>query len=173
VSSDGEDTIEVIEEAPAALRSKRTEVSLHPKEHVVATKAASTTNTQIKVLTDMVKSLLEAMEEQTSAVEELKREYANRIEVLTGTFTQQIETLKEQVAEMTEKIETQLSNIQPSPSASPSYAEIARTPPSSRLSNIRALTSVGTTPSTMADTLYCTIDTSRVGKEERSKAPSA
>jgi len=34
--------------------------------------------------------------------------------------------LKGQVTEMTEKIETQLSNIQPTPSASPSYAEIAR-----------------------------------------------
>ena len=77
--------------------------------------------------------------------------------------------LKAQVTEMTEKIETQLSNIQPSPGASPSYAEIARTPPSSRPSNIRTLTSMGTTPSTMTDTLYCTIDTSRVGEEERSK----
>ena len=38
VSSDGEDTIEVIGEAPAAPRSKRTEVSSHPKERVVVTK---------------------------------------------------------------------------------------------------------------------------------------
>jgi hypothetical protein len=28
---------------------------------------------------------------------------------------------------------------------------------------------MGTTPSTMTDTLYCTIDTSRVGEEDRSK----
>jgi hypothetical protein len=196
VSSDREDTIEVIEEAPTAPRSKRTEMSSHPKECVVATKvkaltakagerpatmaatlkhsghekAVSTANTQIKVLTDMIKSLLEAMEGQTSAVEELKQGHANQIEVLTRTFTQQIETLKAQVTEMAEKIETQLSNIQPSPSASPSYAEIARTPPSSRPSNIQTLTSVGTTPSTMTDILYCTIDTSRVQEEERSKA---
>jgi hypothetical protein len=195
VSSDGGDTIEVIEEVSAAPQSKRTEVGSHPKEHRVATKvralttkarerpatmvttrnyltnekAASTTNTQIKVLTDMVKSLLEAMEEQTSAVEELKREYADRIECLTRTFTQQIKTLKEQVVEMTEKIETQLSNIQPSPSTSPSYTEIARIPTSSRSSNIRALTSAGTTPPTITDTLYCTIDVSRVRDEEKSK----
>jgi hypothetical protein len=103
VLSDGEDTIKVIEEAPAVLRSKRTEVNSYPKEYVVATKvraliakagerpvimattlyyltnekAALTTNTQIKVLTDIVKSLLEVMEEQTLVVEELKREYAN------------------------------------------------------------------------------------------------
>jgi hypothetical protein len=114
VSSDGEDTIEVIEEAPATPRSKRTEVSSHPKERVVTTKvkaltaktgersaiiaatlnysthekAAPTANTQIKILTDLVKSLLEATEGQTSAMEELKREHAKQIEVLTRTFTQ-------------------------------------------------------------------------------------
>lgn len=195
MSSDVDDTIEVIETAPAAPQSKRTEINASLKERIVATKvkaltakagerpatmaatlnhsahekAVSSANTQIKVLTDLVKSLLEAMEGQTSAMEELKKEHANQIEVLTRSFTQQIEMLKAQVTEMTEKIETQLSNIQPSPGASPSYAEIARTPPSSRPSNIRTLTSMGTTPSTMTDTLYCTIDTSRVGEEERSK----
>lgn len=69
-----------------------------------------------------------------------------------------------------EKIESQMSNIQPPRSISPSYAEVAGTPPSSRPSNVRTLTSMGTTPSTISDTLYCTIDTSRVGEEERSKA---
>jgi hypothetical protein len=133
-------------------------------------KAAPTANTQIKILTDLVKSLLEATEGQTSAMEELKREHAKQIEVLTRTFTQQIETLKGQVAKMTEKIKSQLSNIQPPRSGSLSCAEVARTPPSSRPSNVRTLTSIGTTPSTMTNTLYCTIDTSRVGEEERSKA---
>ena len=154
-SSDVEDTIEVIE-APAAPQAKRPEVSSHLKERIVATKvkaltakagerpatiaatlnhsthekAMSTANAQIKVLTDLVKSLLRAMEEQ-------KEEHANQLETLTKTFTQQIEMLKAQVTEMMEKIETQLSNVQPSPSGSPSYAEIARTQPSSRLSNIR------------------------------------
>jgi hypothetical protein len=92
-------------------------------------KSNASANSQIKVLTDLVKSLLKAMEEQ-------KEEHAHQLETLTKTFTQQIETLKAQVMEMTEKIETQLSNIQPPPSASPSYAEVARTPPSSRPSNV-------------------------------------
>lgn len=187
-SSDVEDTIEVIE-APAAPQAKRSEVSSHLKERIVATKvkaltakagerpatmaatlnhsthekAMSTANAQVKVLTDLVKSLLRVMEEQ-------KEEHANQLETLTKTFTEQIEMLKAQVTEMTEKIETQLSNIQPPLSASPSYAEVARTPPSSRPSNVRTLTSMGTTPSRMTDALYCTIDTSRVGEEERSKA---
>ncbi|KAH6692745.1 hypothetical protein BKA61DRAFT_624786 [Leptodontidium sp. MPI-SDFR-AT-0119] len=55
--------------------------------HSTHNKAMSTANTQIKVLTDLVKSLLVAMEGQTSAVEELKREHANQIEALTRTFT--------------------------------------------------------------------------------------
>lgn len=63
-----------------------------------------------------------------------------------------------------------MSNTQPLPSASPSYADVARTPLSSQVSNVRTLTSMGTTPSTMTDTLYCTIDTSGVGEEERNKA---
>ncbi|PMD33650.1 hypothetical protein L207DRAFT_517696 [Hyaloscypha variabilis F] len=186
-SSDIEDTIKVIE-VPAAPQAKRPEVSSHLKERIVATKvkalttkagerpatiaatpnhsthekATSTANAQVKVLTDLVKSLLRAMEEQ-------KEEHANQLKTLTKTFTQQIEMLKAQVTEIIEKIETQLYNVQPSLSGSPSYAEIARTPPSSRPSNIRTLTSVGSTPLTMTDTLYCTIDTSRVREEERSK----
>jgi hypothetical protein len=177
MSSDVEDMIEVIETVPAAPQSKRMEINAHLKERIVATKVKAltakagerpttmaatlnhsahekvvpTANAQIKVLTDLVKSLLEAMEGQTSAMEELRKEHANQIEVLTRTFSQQIETLKVQVTEMTEKIETQLSNTQPPLSASPSYAEVARTPPSSGPSNVRTLTSI-------------------VGEEDRSKA---
>lgn len=170
VSSDIEDTIEVIEEPPAAPQSKRTEISSHFKERIVATKVKALTakagerpatmaatsnhlahekantsaNAQIKVLTDLVKSLLRAMEEQ-------KEEHVTQIEALTRTFTQQMEALKEEVTDMTEKIQTQLSNIQALSSASPSYAEVARTPPDSSPSNVRTLSSMRTTPSTMTD----------------------
>jgi hypothetical protein len=92
MSSDIEDTIEVLETVPA--QSKRTVANAHLKERIVATKvkalaakagerpttmattlnhsahgkAVSTANTQIKMLTDLVKSLLEAMEGQASAI---------------------------------------------------------------------------------------------------------
>lgn len=53
------------------------------------------------------------------------------------------------------------------PSAgSPSYADVARTPPTSYPSNIRTLSSSNTAPTTFTDTLYCTIDTSRMVKNE-------
>jgi hypothetical protein len=179
-----EDTIEVDVVAPTAPQPKRTETSAFLKDRVVATKiralsaktgerstttgatlsqwatekTPTTGNGQIKVLTDLVRSLVKAMEEQ-------KQTHADQIENLV----EQIATLKTQVREMTEQIQTQLSDLQAS-SPSPSYAEVARTPPNSLPSNVRTLTSMGTTPSTMTDTLYCTIDTSRVGEEERSKA---
>ncbi|KAH7394638.1 hypothetical protein BKA66DRAFT_598616 [Pyrenochaeta sp. MPI-SDFR-AT-0127] len=52
---------------------------------------------------------------------------------------------------------------------SPSYADVARTPPNSSPSNVRSLLSNGTTPSTMTNTLYCTIDVSRVASEDTDK----
>ena len=43
MSSDTEDTIEVIESAPAAPQSKRTEIDAHLKERIVATKVKALT----------------------------------------------------------------------------------------------------------------------------------
>jgi hypothetical protein len=163
-------------------------INSHPKEQIIATKvkalvakagerpatvavtpnqpvhekANTSANTQIKVLTDLVKSLLRTVEEQ-------KEEHVTQIKTLTRTFTEQIEALKAEVTDMTEKIQTQLSNIQAPSSPSPSYTEVARTPPDSLPSNVRTLSSIHTMPSTMTDTLYCTVDTSRVKEGERSK----
>jgi hypothetical protein len=50
-------------------------------------------------------------------------------------------------------------------SPSQSYADVARTPPTSQPSNVRTHSSGYTTPSTFTSTLYCTIDTSRVENE--------
>jgi hypothetical protein len=55
---------------------------------------------------------------------------------------------------------------------SPSYADVARTPPTSQPSNIRTLSLSNTTPTTLTDTLYCTIDTSQMAVNENER-PSA
>lgn len=47
-----------------------------------------------------------------------------------------------------------------------SYAVVARTPPTSQPSNIQTLSSFNTTPTTFTDTLYCTIDTSKMADNE-------
>lgn len=100
-------------------------------------------------------------------MEEQKQAHASQIETPTRMFTQQVETLKAEVAEL---ILTELSNIQATPRATLSYADIARTPPDSQPSNLTSLSSFNMTLSAMADTLYCTADTSRVEEEAKSKA---
>jgi len=50
-------------------------------------------------------------------------------------------------------------------SLSRSYADVARTPPTSQPSNVQTLSSNYTTPSTLTSTLYYTIDTSSIGGE--------
>lgn len=76
--------------------------------------------------------------------------------------------VQEQVTAIVEK---QLSSIQQS-SPNPSYADVARTPPGSRPSNLRTV-SDQTTPSTFTDTLYCTVDVSNVGEAERDNASAS
>ncbi|KAI3277363.1 transcriptional regulator family: Zinc finger, CCHC-type [Penicillium roqueforti] len=57
----------------------------------------------------------------------------------------------------------------PAPISSPSYADVARTPPTSHPSNIRTLSTLNTTPSTFTDTLYCMVDTSKMTESENEK----
>ena len=107
-SSDTEDVIEVIDSVPAAPQTKRTEVNDHLRNRIVAAKvraltakaerpvAAATTHSsqekgtntsaQIKTLTDLVKSLVKAMEDQ-------EQKHQNQIEVLTRIHENQIETI--------------------------------------------------------------------------------
>ena len=55
------------------------------------------------------------------------------------------------------------------PTGSPSYADVARTPPLSQPSNIRTLSTSNTTPTTFTDTLYCTVDTSKMAENENER----
>jgi hypothetical protein len=109
-------------------------------------------------------------------LEEQKQIQADQIAALTEVFTRQIDILNQQIEalrtenkEMKETIQTQLANIQTPPSATPSYADVARTPPNSQPSNLQSL-SMSTTPSTMTDTFYCTVDTSGVQEQGQAKA---
>lgn len=77
--------------------------------------------------------------------------------------------------EILREIQSLRDAISPSgPATSPSYADVARTPPTSYASNIRTLSSSNTTPTNLTDTLYCTIDTSKMadnGNEKMSAGP--
>jgi hypothetical protein len=162
--------------AARADRSAATTSNYAPQEK-------GSTNAQIKALTNLIKTLIKGMEDQKQThrtqMEALMGMHENQIGTTTKVVTQQIDTITEQIdslkaevtdiAAKTEQIESQLSSIQVS-SPSPSYAVVARTPPNSWPSNIQTLTSMGTTLSRMTDTLYCTIDMSRVGEDDKDKA---
>ena len=184
-----EDTVHVTAVAPSAPRTKRIGKKPRPEDQFMPTrnrataekraeqleittttanqptteKTNTTTNLQIKVLTNLIMSLLGALEEQKEA-------QANQVKVITEMFTEQIDALRAEVTEKMEVIQTQLSNIQAPLSAAPSYADVARTPPSSQPSNLTSFPSRNTMPSTITDTLYCTVDTSRVEEENMNEA---
>lgn len=72
--------------------------------------------------------------------------------------------------EVLREIQSLREAISPSTLASsPSYADVARTPPTSHPSNIRTLSTSNTTPTTFTDTLYCTIDTSQMADNEHER----
>ena len=98
-SRDTEDAIEVVDTIPAAPQPRRTEISTHLRDRIATTKVRAlaakadrsaattvnnasqekgTTNTQIKALTDLFKSLIKAIEDQNVI-------HQNQIEVLTKT----------------------------------------------------------------------------------------
>lgn len=64
----------------------------------------STVAGQNEAVTDLIVTLLSAIEEQkheqTKAMEEQRRVHAEQIETLTEMFTKQIETLKAEVTEL-------------------------------------------------------------------------
>ena len=72
--------------------------------------------------------------------------------------------------EILREIQSLRDAISPSvPTGSPSYADVTRTPPLSHPSNIRTLSTSNTTPTTLTDTLCCTIDTSRMAENENER----
>lgn len=88
-------------------------------------------------------------------------------QVMIMELARQLDCTQTQLNEAHEKLDAITTGVE---SPQLSYAEVARTPPSSQPSNVRTLSSGLTTPSTFTDTLYCTIDTSRVEDEDRGNA---
>ena len=79
---------------------------------------------------------------------------------VTGIVQQQVTSIVQE--QVTAIVETQLSSTQQS-SPNPSYADVARTPPGSHPSNFRTVSNQ-TTPSTLTDMLYCTVDVTKCGR---------
>ena len=99
---------------------------------------------------EVIRDLKEAAEEQQNTAQEL---------------SQQLEDTKKQMGDELKRIREQLEAITASAAATPhiSLADVMRSPPSSQPSNIP---SGNISPSNLTDAFYCTVDTSRVEKEE-------
>ncbi|KAM3560256.1 hypothetical protein ARSEF4850_003736 [Beauveria asiatica] len=132
---------------------------------------------EMRELKEETKELKQKVTEQTLAIAKQDDLIGNLSEKATqqGSLIKELQQeLRDATAELTEaRVQLEAFTAAASSTAASSsratYAEIARTPPGSTPSNIRTLSSGMTTPSTATDTLFCTIDCSRVSVEESYK----
>jgi hypothetical protein len=121
------------------------------------------------IVCNEVKSLREIVIKQQDTINDLRIQHEETRSELRALKTLMTEELK-QVHDRLDTIgnNSALTNYD---NGSPNrlYADVARTPPNSVPTNVHSISSMGTTPSTMTDTLYCTVDTSRVASEDAEK----
>ena len=159
-SGPGEEEVDHQEEAEVNVVGDRIEGHL-AMEHMV------------RVITQ---ELRQQREEAQQYREEARRQHEETRRQLEET-RQQLEDTKVQMAEelrlVREQLDTLTKNSTPAAASqsSPwaSYVEVARTPPSSQPSALQTISSRNSSPSAIAETLYCTIDSSRVQEEEKSR----
>ena len=116
---------------------------------------------------------LKAMREQAARdLEQMREQVMKELGRTQPQTAEELKQVKEEMKQVKEQLNTMADSISSSAQTSPhpSYADVARTPPTSQPSNVRTLSSMRTTPSSFTDTLFCTIDTSRVSEEDRGKA---
>ncbi|KAH8656269.1 hypothetical protein BGZ61DRAFT_570766, partial [Ilyonectria robusta] len=145
-----------------------------------ATKVISDQLEMIRQLQQEIRTVrAEAADDRKKAEEtrSMQEQTAREMKQMREQLIEQLRQVREQAAEETKQLREQLDAMAKSIQANsaqtsphPSYADVARTPPSSQPSNVQTLSSMQTTPSTLIDTLFCTIDTSRVNEEEKGKA---
>jgi uncharacterized protein YjiS (DUF1127 family) len=124
------------------------------------------TSEQIRAMRKQTKEQLKTMRKQ--AARDLGQMREQVMKELRKTHVQTAEEMKHVQKQLNMMADNIFSGAQTSPQ--PSYVDVARTPPTSQPSNVRTLSSMRTTPSSFTHTLFCTIDTSRVSEEDKSKA---
>jgi hypothetical protein len=113
---------------------------------------------QMNEQTGILRTLLEAWTRQESHNKVIKSEL--------GRVKDELLAVKDELSRTKQELAEAMASMNVGQSSpSPSYADVARTPPTSQPSNFRTLSSMYTTPSTLTNTLYCTIDTSRMEQE--------
>ncbi|KZL68744.1 reverse transcriptase, partial [Colletotrichum incanum] len=110
--------------------------------------------------------LKEALKRQMEVVQkqdEMIRDLSSKMDETTKQMNEELKQSREELKLVREQLETIATNATQSPSMS--YADVARSAPSSQPTNLRTLSSFNTTPSNFSDTPYCTIDTSHAESE--------
>ena len=157
--------------ARKVLEDRATNRQLQQMMHAINTsQAKSGVSAEVDAVHGLIVALGQQLVQLTSELTATKDELIATKDELIATKHENKKELDALKAELTAMIQTQLSNIVVPASASPSYAAIARTPPNSQPSNLPSFSSRSLTPSTMTDTLYCTIDTAGVKEEDKTKA---
>lgn len=145
------------------------------------------TSKQIRTTREQTTEQLKIIREQTARnFEQMRLQVMKEVGIVQGQAAEEIrqakeelkqareemQQAKEEISQMKEQLNTIAGSISSSAQTSPqpSYADVARTPPTSQPSNVRTLSSMRTTPSSFTDTLFCTTDISRVSEEDRGKA---
>ncbi|KAJ6439126.1 reverse transcriptase [Purpureocillium lavendulum] len=119
--------------------------------------------TEMEDMRQIITEQFETIKKQQNLIEELQKQGEDtKREVLDAR--EELREAKEQLKQAVEQLEAITTRVAESPQ--PSYADVARSPPSSQPSNIRTLSTSNTSPSNFTDRFYCTIDTSRVGDGE-------
>jgi hypothetical protein len=117
--------------------------------------------TDLRALIHLVTDLKETIIQQSNIIENVRAELVE--------IKAEQRTLKSQNLELQEEVRSLRTQIDSHSVSAPSYADVARTAPNSAPTNVHSISTMGTTPSTITDTLYCTVDTSRVMSEDAEK----
>jgi hypothetical protein len=155
------------------VRVPRVSTKVAENEEIESSQAQLVAKAVIDAFQPVVDSLISQVTQLSAALEEQMIGFTRQYEALQAEFTTQIESLK---AEIAASIRTQLSNVYiPAPASSSSYAAVARSlpsgtppprsPPLSQPSNLASVSMSRT--SVMSETLYCTIDASKVDESKQ------
>jgi hypothetical protein len=160
------------DENPTSSDTVRLSPRKRPTSASQITRISGTQNDETGGDEAMPQTLQQQMHEQTGILKILldawtKQEAHNKaIKAELGQVKDELQAVKDELHQTKQEMAEAMASLslgQSSPS--PSYADVARTPPTSQPSNVRTLSSMYTTPSMLTSTLYCTIDTSRVEQE--------
>lgn len=164
--------LEMVRQLQQEIQAVKTQAAEELKKSNELRRLHEQSTRQLRVMREQMSEQIRTMREQTARdMEQLRDEVMKELTKVQAQTAEEIKQVKEEMQQVKEQLhmmaDTIASSVQTSPQ--PSYADVARSPPTSQPSNVHTLSSMRTTPSSLTDALFCTIDTSRVIQEDRGK----